>query len=38
MSRATLLREAAAAYERAAAMAPTKAERDFVQGGGRAGR
>jgi len=43
-TRADLLRrldrhnEAAAAYERAAAIAPTKAERDFLGGGGRAGR
>jgi RNA polymerase sigma-70 factor (ECF subfamily) len=43
-TRADLLRrldrhsEAAAAYERAAAMAPTKAERDFLEGGGRARR
>jgi RNA polymerase sigma-70 factor (ECF subfamily) len=32
------LRGAAAAYERAAAMAPTKAERDFLRLGGRASR
>jgi RNA polymerase sigma-70 factor, ECF subfamily len=31
-------REAAAAYERAAAMAPTQAERDFLRLGGRASR
>jgi RNA polymerase sigma-70 factor (ECF subfamily) len=31
-------REAAAAYERAAAMAPTDAERDFLSRGGRASR
>jgi RNA polymerase sigma-70 factor (ECF subfamily) len=31
-------REAAAAYQRAAAMAPTKAERDFLRLGGRASR
>jgi RNA polymerase sigma-70 factor (ECF subfamily) len=31
-------REAAAAYERAAAMAPTQAERDFLSLGGRASR
>jgi RNA polymerase sigma-70 factor (ECF subfamily) len=31
-------REAAAAYERAAAMAPTDAERDFLKLGGRASR
>jgi RNA polymerase sigma-70 factor, ECF subfamily len=31
-------REAAAAYERAAAMAPTEAERDFLRLGGRASR
>jgi RNA polymerase sigma-70 factor (ECF subfamily) len=31
-------REAAAAYERAAAMAPTEAERDFLRRGGRAFR
>jgi RNA polymerase sigma-70 factor (ECF subfamily) len=31
-------REAAAAYQRAAAMAPTKAERDFLRHGGRASR
>jgi len=31
-------REAAAAYERAAAMAPTDAERDFLRLGGRASR
>jgi RNA polymerase sigma-70 factor (ECF subfamily) len=31
-------REAAAAYERAAAMAPTDAERDFLSQGGRASR
>jgi RNA polymerase sigma-70 factor (ECF subfamily) len=31
-------REAAAAYERAAAMAPTDAERDFLELGGRASR
>ena len=30
--------EAAAAYVRAAALAPTAAERDFLRGGGRAGR
>ena len=30
--------EAAAAYDRAAALAPTAAERDFLRGGGRAGR
>jgi RNA polymerase sigma-70 factor, ECF subfamily len=30
-------REAAAAYERAAALAPTDAERDFLEHGGRAG-
>jgi RNA polymerase sigma-70 factor (ECF subfamily) len=30
--------EAAAAYERAAAMAPTDAERDFLRRGGRASR
>jgi RNA polymerase sigma-70 factor, ECF subfamily len=43
-ARADLLRrlgrdsEAAAAYERAAAMAPTEAERDFLRLGGRASR
>jgi RNA polymerase sigma-70 factor (ECF subfamily) len=43
-ARADLLRrlgrhsEAAVAYERAAAMAPTDAERDFLRLGGRAGR
>jgi RNA polymerase sigma-70 factor, ECF subfamily len=43
-TRADLLRrlgrnsEAAAAYERAAAMAPTNAERDFLRLGGRASR
>jgi RNA polymerase sigma-70 factor, ECF subfamily len=43
-TRADLLRrlgrnsEAAAAYERAAAMAPTDAERDFLRHGGRASR
>jgi RNA polymerase sigma-70 factor (ECF subfamily) len=43
-TRADLLRrlgrnsEAAAAYERAAAMAPTDAERDFLSLGGRASR
>jgi RNA polymerase sigma-70 factor, ECF subfamily len=43
-TRADLLRrlgrddEAAAAYERAAAMAPTEAERDFLRHGGRASR
>jgi RNA polymerase sigma-70 factor (ECF subfamily) len=43
-TRADLLRrlgrssEAAAAYERAAAMAPTEAERDFLRLGGRASR
>jgi RNA polymerase sigma-70 factor, ECF subfamily len=43
-TRADLLRrlgrdsEAAAAYERAAAMAPTDAERDFLRRGGRAAR
>jgi RNA polymerase sigma-70 factor, ECF subfamily len=43
-TRADLLRrlgrnsEAAAAYERAAAMAPTDAERDFLRLGGRASR
>jgi RNA polymerase sigma-70 factor (ECF subfamily) len=43
-TRADLLRrlnrnsEAAAAYERAAAMAPTDAEREFLTGGGRASR
>jgi len=43
-TRADLLRrlgradEAAAAYERAAALAPTKAERDFLRLGGRASR
>jgi RNA polymerase sigma-70 factor (ECF subfamily) len=43
-TRADLLRrlgrnfEAAAAYERAAAMAPTDAERDFLRRGGRASR
>jgi RNA polymerase sigma-70 factor (ECF subfamily) len=43
-TRADLLRrlgrnsEAAAAYERAAAMAPTEAERDFLSLGGRASR
>jgi RNA polymerase sigma-70 factor, ECF subfamily len=43
-SRADLLRrlgrhsEAAAAYQRAAAMAPTDAERDFLRRGGRAAR
>jgi RNA polymerase sigma-70 factor (ECF subfamily) len=31
-------REAAAAYQRAAAMAPTEAERDFLRRGGRASR
>ena len=31
-------REAAAAYQRAAAMAPTDAERDFLRHGGRASR
>jgi RNA polymerase sigma-70 factor (ECF subfamily) len=31
-------REAAAAYQRAAAMAPTQAERDFLRLGGRASR
>jgi RNA polymerase sigma-70 factor, ECF subfamily len=31
-------REAAAAYERAAAMAPTEAERDFLRRGGRTSR
>jgi RNA polymerase sigma-70 factor (ECF subfamily) len=31
-------REAAAAYERAAALAPTEAERDFLRRGGRASR
>jgi RNA polymerase sigma-70 factor, ECF subfamily len=31
-------REAAAAYQRAAAMAPTEAERDFLRVGGRAAR
>jgi RNA polymerase sigma-70 factor, ECF subfamily len=31
-------REAAAAYQRAAAMAPTDAERDFLRRGGRASR
>ena len=31
-------REAAAAYERAAAMAPTDAEREFLSLGGRASR
>src|SRR5207245_3059099 len=31
-------REAAAAYERAAAMAPTDAERNFLRLGGRASR
>jgi RNA polymerase sigma-70 factor, ECF subfamily len=31
-------REAAAAYQRAAAMAPTDAERDFLSLGGRASR
>jgi RNA polymerase sigma-70 factor (ECF subfamily) len=31
-------REAAAAYQRAAAMAPTEAERDFLRLGGRASR
>jgi RNA polymerase sigma-70 factor, ECF subfamily len=30
--------EAAAAYDRAASMAPTEAERDFLEGGGRASR
>ena len=30
--------EAAAAYELAAAMAPTEAERDFLRSGGRASR
>jgi RNA polymerase sigma-70 factor, ECF subfamily len=30
--------EAAAAYDRAAALAPTAAEQDFLRGGGRAGR
>jgi DNA-binding FrmR family transcriptional regulator len=44
LSRADLLRrlgrhrEAAAAYERAAAMAPTDAERDFLRRGGRTSR
>jgi RNA polymerase sigma-70 factor, ECF subfamily len=43
-TRADLLRrldrdtEAAAAYERAAAMAPTEAEREFLRHGGRASR
>ncbi len=43
-ARADLLRrlgrhqEAAAAYERAAAMAPTEAERDFLRRGGRGSR
>ena len=43
-TRADLLRrlgrdsEAAAAYERAAALAPTDAERDFLSLGGRASR
>ena len=43
-TRADLLRrlgrdsEAAAAYERAAALAPTDAERDFLKQGGRASR
>jgi RNA polymerase sigma-70 factor (ECF subfamily) len=43
-TRADLLRrlgrnsEAASVYERAAAMAPTDAERDFLRGGGRASR
>jgi RNA polymerase sigma-70 factor (ECF subfamily) len=43
-TRADLLRrlgrhsDAAAAYERAAAMAPTEAERDFLRLGGRASR
>jgi RNA polymerase sigma-70 factor (ECF subfamily) len=43
-TRADLLRrlgrdnEAAAAYERAAALAPTEAERDFLRLGGRASR
>jgi RNA polymerase sigma-70 factor (ECF subfamily) len=43
-TRADLLRrlgrhsEAEAAYERAAAMAPTDAERDFLRLGGRASR
>jgi RNA polymerase sigma-70 factor (ECF subfamily) len=31
-------REAAAAYQRAAALAPTDAERDFLRLGGRASR
>jgi RNA polymerase sigma-70 factor (ECF subfamily) len=31
-------REAAAAYQRAAAMAPTDAERDFLRRGGRGSR
>jgi RNA polymerase sigma-70 factor, ECF subfamily len=31
-------REAAAAYQRAATMAPTDAERDFLRRGGRASR
>ena len=31
-------REAAAAYERAAELAPTEAEREFLRHGGRAGR
>ena len=31
-------REAAAAYQRAAAVAPTQAERDFLSRGGRASR
>ena len=31
-------REATAAYQRAAAMAPTDAERDFLRRGGRASR
>ena len=31
-------REAAAAYQRAAAIAPTQAERDFLSLGGRASR
>ena len=43
-TRADLLRrlgrhgEAAAAYERAAELAPTEAEREFLRHGGRAGR
>jgi len=43
-TRADLLRrmgrtsESAAAYERAAALAPTEAERDFLRRGGRASR